>query len=172
MANVLFDSESADRGELRVSSVPFDFDILLGECASFYRTYAAQKRISLDVDGPLPPMRALGDPARVLQILDNIFYNAVKFTPASGRIVVGLSPSAEKGFVTATISDTGSGFSKAALKELSGDATVPPRLDPQARIGMGLKICRRLVAVQGGKLDLSSEPGKGTVVGISLPSAD
>jgi signal transduction histidine kinase len=171
MANTLFDVEAAEKGELRIVPVPFDFDSLLVECASFYRPYAAQKRVDLDVVSPLPSMRALGDPVRVLQIFDNLLYNAVKFTPADGNIRIG-SGSAEKGFVTATISDTGNGLPKSAIKELLSDTpSGSEKPDEHARMGMGLTICRRLIAQQNGRLGMTSEPGKGTIVSVSLPAA-
>jgi signal transduction histidine kinase len=171
MAGTLFDYEAAEKGELRVIPVPFDYDTLLRECAEFYRPYAAQKRVDLDVDSPLPPMRALGDPARVLQIFDNILYNAVKFTPADGRIRIRSGPS-EKGFVTALVSDTGEGMPKALIKELMGDSTGTAKKDQTARLGMGLSICKRLVDHQHGKFGLSCGAGGGTTVSISLPAAD
>jgi signal transduction histidine kinase len=171
MANTLFDVEAAEKGELKIVPVAFDFDSLLVECASFYRPYAAQKRVDLDVETPLPLMRALGDPARVLQIFDNLLYNAVKFTPSEGNIRIGSTPS-EKGFVTATITDTGNGLPKSAIKELMSDTPGSAAHDETARLGMGLTICRRLIAQQNGRLGMTSEPGKGTVVSISLPSAD
>jgi signal transduction histidine kinase len=171
MANTLFDVEAAEKGELRVSAVPFDFDTLLKECAEFYRPYAAQKRVDLDVDVPLPAMRALGDPARVLQIFDNILYNAVKYTPGNGTIRIG-GDRRDKKYVTATIRDTGSGLPKSMVKELRGDTPVSVRKDSDARIGMGLHICRRLVSAQNGLFDLMSEPGVGTTVSISLPVAE
>jgi signal transduction histidine kinase len=107
----------------------------------------------------------------MLQIFDNLLYNAVKFTPADGSIRIGVAPP-EDGFVTATITDTGAGIPKTALKEMMGDGPVPVRKDPVGRIGLGLGICRRLIALQGGRLGLASEPGKGTVVSVSLPAAE
>jgi signal transduction histidine kinase len=171
MANTLFDVEAAEKGELRIVPVPFDYDMLIRESASFYRPYAAQKRVDLDVELPLPEMRALGDPARVLQIFDNLLYNAIKFTPADGRIRLG-GDTREKGFVTARITDTGSGLTKTMIKELLEDEHGSSKKDQTGRVGMGLSICKRLVANQNGKLGLSSKPGVGTTVSISLPSAE
>ncbi len=171
MASMLFDVEAAEKGELRIQAVPFDYDALLRECATFYRPYAAQKRVDLDVDSRLPSMRAIGDPARVLQIFDNILYNAVKFTPAEGVVRIG-GGAVEAGFVTATIRDTGSGLPTAMIKEILGDAPMTTKKDEHARLGMGLTICRRLVASQNGRFGLVSQPGEGTTVSISLPAAD
>lgn len=170
MACTLFDVEASERGELRVAAVPFDYDALLRECAAFYRPYAAQKRVDLDIEDPLPPMRAVGDPARVLQIFDNLLYNAVKFTPADGRIrIEGRTP--ETGYVTAVVRDTGKGLPRSLVKELNSDSgNFPTKQDPDARIGMGLAICRRLVACQNGIFRLDSEQNRGTSVSISLPA--
>ncbi len=171
MAATLFDVESAEKGELHIIPIPFDFDTMLRECASFYRPYAAQKRVDLDVEPGLPSIRALGDPARVLQIFDNVLYNAVKFTPADGAIRIGCGTTGD-GYVTATVTDTGIGISKEMIKEVLGEVPVAQKKDQHARVGLGLTICRRLIANQNGRFGLSSGPGKGTTISISLPSAD
>ncbi|HEY5996723.1 MAG TPA: ATP-binding protein, partial [Candidatus Deferrimicrobiaceae bacterium] len=77
-----------------------------------------------------------------------------------------------EGFVTATITDTGRGLPKSAIKELISDTPPTPSKNEHARLGMGLTICRRLIAQQNGRLDLESEPGKGTVVSVALPASD
>lgn len=168
MAGMLLDFEAAEKGEIRIEPRPFDLSALLDESAAFYRPYAAQKRVDLDIEAPLPAMRAFGDAGRVAQILDNLLYNAVKFTPADGRIRIG-GQAQDGEYVTAWIRDTGAGIHKAMRKDLLGETVASDRKGGQARVGLGLTICQRLVEIQNGKLQIESAPGKGTQVFLSLP---
>jgi signal transduction histidine kinase len=168
MSATLLDYEAAERGALRIRSRGFDLTELLKECISFYRPYAEQKQVVMDMEGEVPPLTVLGDPERVIQVLENLLYNAVKFTPTKGEIRVGAR--AEDGKVaTIWVRDTGIGIPKKLQEKIFSDGG--DRLDKDAgtRIGFGLVICRRLIEIQNGKIWLESTPGKGTVVSFSLP---
>jgi signal transduction histidine kinase len=168
MSNTLLDYEAAERGELLVEKKEFRIDKLLQECASFYRPYAQQKRVAITLEEDLPRLSAKGDPDRVFQVLDNLLYNAIKFTPPKGEIRLGARPDGE-GFAMVWIHDTGLGIPKSQLETIFADSQIIARQDPNARMGLGLSICRKLLAMQNGKIWLESEPGKGTKVIFSLP---
>lgn len=170
MANTLMDYEAADKGELRIETKEFELNVLLKECVSFYRPYAKQKRINVCIEGgELPAIKAKGDPGRVMQILDNLLYNAVKFTPTNGEIRVGARYEAGKS-VTVWVHDTGIGIKKSMLEKIFKEKQIVAKKDTNARIGLGLNICRKLLESQTGKIWLESEPGKGTKVFFSLPA--
>ncbi len=168
MSVTLLDYEAAERGALRLNSRGFDLTELLKECLSFYRPYAEQKDVDMDMEGEVPPLTVLGDPERVIQVLENLLYNAVKFTPPKGEIRVGAR--AEDGKVaTIWVRDTGIGIPKKVQKAIFSDAGGRLDKDAGARIGFGLLICRRLIEIQNGKIWLESTPGTGTMVSFSLP---
>ncbi len=168
MANTLLDYEATERGEIRIQTKHFELDTLLQECAAFYRPYAGQKRVRISLEGELPRLKAKGDSERVLQILDNLLYNAIKFTPPNGEIRIGAR--AEDGkFVTFWIQDTGVGIPKSQLEKIFTEKQIVASKDASARIGLGLSICRKLIEIQNGKIWLESAPGKGTKVFLSLP---
>lgn len=169
MAATLLDFYAAERGELKLDTRTFDLSSLLAECVSFYRPYAEQKRVRLDLDGSLPRLRAKADPDRVMQVLDNILYNSIKFTPADGEIRVGARE--EDGQCsTVWVRDTGEGVPKEIERKILRGEAPGARLDGSARLGLGLSICRKLIEVQNGKIWLESLPGEGTQVFFSLPS--
>ncbi len=168
MASTLLDYEAARRGQLRIQAKPFDLNSLLQECAVFYRPYAEQKRVRISVEEGMPRLKAKGDSDRVLQILDNLLYNAIKFTPPDGEIRLGARAVDEKS-VTAWIQDSGAGIPKSQLENIFTETRGIDSRDADARIGLGLNICRKLLEVQNGKIWLESEPGKGTKVLFSLP---
>jgi len=168
MSSTLLDYEAAERGTLRVISQGFDMTELLKECVSFYRPYAEQKQIVMDMDGEVPLLTVLGDPGRVMQVLENLLYNAVKFTPPKGEIRVGAR--ADDGKVaTIWVRDTGIGISKKMQETIFSDTSSGSDKDAVARMGLGLIICRRLIEIQNGKIWLESTPGQGTVVSFSMP---
>lgn len=168
MAATLLDFDAAEKGELRLDMKPFDLNALLTECVSFYRPYAEQKRVRMDLEAGLPRLRVKADPARVMQVLDNILYNSIKATPAEGEIRVGARQEDGKSAIV-FVRDTGGGMPKEVEKKvLTGDAS-GARNDGTARLGLGLTICRKLIEVQNGRIWLESEPGEGTQVFFSLP---
>jgi two-component system, sensor histidine kinase len=168
MASTILDYEAAQRGQLRIESRSFELNSLLQECAVFYRPYAEQKRVRISVEDGLPRLNARGDSERVQQILDNLLYNAIKFTPPNGEIRIGAR--AEEGkFVTFWIQDTGVGIPKSQLEKIFSKNQIVASKDASARIGLGLSICRKLIEIQNGKIWLESAPGKGTKIFLSLP---
>ncbi len=168
MASTLLDYEAAERGELKISCTRFPIDALLRECAAFYRPYAQQKNVDLDVEDRIPQLAVFADAARVTEVLDNLLYNAVKFTPPGGLIRIGAAAE-DEGSVAIWVRDTGPGIAKGVLKKIFDRAKIAERKDGNGRIGLGLSISKKLVESQGGKIWMESEPGKGTKVTLSLP---
>jgi signal transduction histidine kinase len=169
MAATLLDYEASETGVLKINRKTFELDALLAESVSFYQPHAEQKNLSLGLEAIPSPLMAKGDPDRVMQILDNLLYNAIKFTPAKGEIRVGAK--AEDGkFATVWIRDSGLGISDEILKKMLDRKAIPAKKDGDARFGLGLSICKRLIEVQNGKIWIESRPGVGSVVYFSLPA--
>ena len=113
------------------------------------------------------------DHLRVKQILINLLGNAVKFTPAKGRVGFNAAPAGE-GFVRLTISDNGVGMSisdiETAIRPFGQvDAGFNKRHEGT---GLGLPISAALAKLHGGNLTINSEKGKGTRVTVFLPVHD
>jgi signal transduction histidine kinase len=104
-----------------------------------------------------------------MEILDNLVYNALKFTPSRGTI--RLSGKKEEGFAVICVSDSGAGIPKEKLPKIFDQGDIVATLDSNARLGLGLTICKRLVEAQKGKIRIDSDPGKGTQVHFSLPAS-
>ena len=169
MSATLLDYEAAERGELLIRSREFDLNTLLTECISFYRPFAEQKHVVMDLEEEVPSLTVRGDPGRVMQVMDNLLYNAVKFTPPRGEIRIG-ARSDDGTTATVWVRDTGIGIPKKVQEKLfGGDSVSVADMEGSARIGLGLAICRKLIEVQNGKIWLESAPDKGTKVFFSLP---
>jgi signal transduction histidine kinase len=167
MTGTLLDYEAAESGSIRLDIRPFPLVDMLEDCVAFYRPYAEQKQIHLVLEGDSRDVTVAGDRGKVMEILDNLLYNALKFTPSQGTI--RLSGKMEDGTALISVSDSGAGIPKEKLRNLLDQGNIVATLDSNARLGLGLTICKRLVEAQKGKIRIDSVPGKGTQVHFSLP---
>jgi len=104
----------------------------------------------------------------VQRLLLNLLSNAMKFTPKGGHITVRLEPTEE--WVDLTVADTGQGISQELLPTLFDRYRHVGRLDPEAHgLGLGLPICRHIMAGHSGELFAVSAEGQGTVVTARFP---
>jgi signal transduction histidine kinase len=168
MSATLLDYEAAERGNLRISTKEFELVELLKERISFYRVYAEQKQVVVDLEDQVSPLTVQGDPELVVQVLDNLLFNAVKFTPPNGEIRVGARPENGK-IATIWVRDNGIGIPKKVQEKIFEIAGSGSDRDGSTQLGLGLVICRKLIEAQNGKIWLESTPGEGTVVSFSLP---
>jgi signal transduction histidine kinase len=168
MSSTLLDYEAAESGSIHLDIRPFPLSDTLKDCVAFYRPYAEQKKVHLVLEGNPRGVTVSGDRGKVMEILDNLLYNALKFTPSEGTI--RLSGRKEDGFAVICVSDSGAGIPKEKLRKLFDPGDMVATLDSHARLGLGLTICKRLVEAQQGKIRIDSVPGKGTQVHFSLPA--
>src|SRR5512141_864806 len=169
MSSTLLDYEAAEAGSIRLDIRPFPLADTLRDCVAFYRPYAEQKKIQLVLERVSRDVTIAGDRGKVMEILDNLLYNALKFTPSQGTI--RLSGKREDGFAVISVSDSGTGISKEKIRKIFDKEDMVAPLDSHARLGLGLTICKRLVEAQKGEIRIDSDPGKGTQVHFSLPVA-
>ncbi|MDR7040118.1 two-component system cell cycle sensor histidine kinase PleC [Methylobacterium sp. BE186] len=130
---------------------------------------ARAKSLAISVDLS-PGLRLLADERALQQILVNLMQNAVKFTPAEGRLMVRARSSGDH--VHLYIEDSGIGIPKAALPKLGAPfAQVETNLTRSHNgSGLGLAIARSMAELHGGSLRIRSEEGLGTVVLVRLPA--
>ena len=130
---------------------------------------AASKSIQLDVQIDNAPLLD-ADKVRFREILFNLLSNALKFTPAGGRVLVDTAP-AEPGFCCFRVQDTGvgipGGHEEAIFDKFYqvGSTTKGVR----EGTGLGLTITRHLVELHGGRIWVRSEPGKGSCFSFTIP---
>lgn len=124
--------------------------------------------LSAEADPGLPEVEV--DPDRMAQVLGNLLDNALRHTPAGGR--VDCRASAADGAVTFTITDTGPGITPQDLPNIferfyRSDAS---RQRDGGGSGLGLAIARSLVEAHGGRLWAESPPGTGARLCVTLPA--
>ncbi|MGV3723675.1 MAG: sensor histidine kinase, partial [Actinomycetota bacterium] len=162
----------ADGGQLRIRSEPVELKPLLLETAD---TLEQPHGPRLEVELPERPVLANGDPVWLSSIMRNLVENAIRHTPAGGCVT--LSAEQQNGSTAIRVTDTGEGIDAEHLPHLTerfyrADAA-RSRSGSGSRggTGLGLAIVRTLVEAQQGTFEITSEPGRGTVATVWLPSA-
>ncbi|MBV9525163.1 MAG: PAS domain-containing sensor histidine kinase, partial [Candidatus Dormibacteraeota bacterium] len=135
------------------------------------RPLAEDKEVAIDIEVSPGTPDILGDASRLGQVVRNLVHNAIKFTPAGGRIDVRASPG-DEGSVVIVCRDTGVGIAPTDLQrvfERFWKADSSRQRDGEGS-GLGLAIVRHVVEAHGGSVSVESEPRKGTEFTVRLPA--
>jgi PAS domain S-box-containing protein len=160
-----------DDHRLRMLRESLDLEAVCRTVVDDLRLGARRRAITLTfAGGDAPPV--VGDLHRVVQVLENIVTNALKFTRAGGRVDISIADHGAMGVVE--VRDTGVGVSVEEKERLFERLYRSPRAiaEQVPGAGLGLSIARAIVEAHGGWIDLQSELGVGTVVRVALPHPD
>ncbi|MBF9144103.1 sensor histidine kinase [Hymenobacter properus] len=157
----------AQRGELTAHPEPLPAAALLAEAAELYRPAAEAAGVALHV-APDATGHLLADRNMTRAVLRNLISNALRATDPGGSITLATA-TAEAGFGSLLVRDTGEGMSEAQLHRLLGPA--PVSVGRSGVAGFGLRLSQTFARVQGGRLMLHSRLSEGTTAVLSLPVA-
>jgi signal transduction histidine kinase len=109
------------------------------------------------------------DPDRIAQVVGNLLENALRYTPSGGRVRIGLS--GDDRYASITVSDTGPGIEPEDLPHIFERLYVTQRYRPvrPEGSGLGLSIVKELVEAMAGSTTVTSAPGEGTEVVVTVP---
>ena len=157
--------EFARPSELKLK--PTDLNQLLEHSVRLVRQDAETKGIEINLmkDASLP--KALLDPDRFSQCLLNLYLNAIQAMEAGGRLSVKGSMSGPEKTLRITVTDTGKGIERNSLQKIFD----PYFTTKPSGTGLGLAIVHKIVEAHKGRIEVRSNPGKGTVFTISIPAA-
>jgi signal transduction histidine kinase/ActR/RegA family two-component response regulator len=170
----ILDLSRVEAGKLGIRSEPFSPAEVVAQAAELFAPACRQAGLELShYVSPDVPGEVMGDPARVHQILNNLLGNAIKFT-VSGSVGVEVHPlppgPAGQIRLLFAVDDTGLGIEMEkldALFEPFTQASEGFRREFQGA-GLGLAICKRLMELMGGEINMMSEQGLGTSVHFCL----
>ena len=166
----LMDTSRITSGKLRLQPGRVDLPVLVRDAIDTVLPAAEARGVTITSD--LDPAAGVvsADPDRLRQVFWNLLTNAVKFTPAGGRVDVGLWRRKEQ--IEVRVTDTGQGIDPAFVPHVfdafrQGDGSSTRR---HGGLGLGLAICKQLVELHGGTIRAESPgPGRGATFTVLLP---
>jgi len=168
LVNDLLDVARVEAGRAEVHRRPTDLREVVREVATLMhpRIDDKQQRLQLDLPDELPP--ALADPARIRQVLTNLLTNAHLYTDKGGRLAVGVRAAGR--YVALDVADDGRGMTDDEARH-AFDRFYRAGAGDGSGTGLGLAIVQSLVELHDGRIDLATEPGRGSRFTVLIPQA-
>ena len=167
----LLDVSQADAGLLNLRPQQLDAAEVVRDTLETHRQAAVSAGLELAYQGPQNTLNQFLDRDKLVQMVTNLLGNAIKYTPAGGKVKVVLEVTGDQDTLRIEVRDNGPGMdrltSERAMQPFHRSETAAKSLVPGA--GLGLHITKRLAEAHGGRLGLESKLGLGTLVWIELP---
>jgi signal transduction histidine kinase len=169
LINDILDLSKIEAGRMELELSDFHLPTALDSALTLVRERAGRRSIALQlsVDERLGQIQA--DERKVRQVVLNLLSNAIKFTPEGGRIEVLAAP--KGGVVEVSVTDTGVGIApedqEAVFEEFRQVGTADKKVEGT---GLGLTLCRKFVALHGGRIWVKSQLGAGSTFTFTIPN--
>jgi PAS domain S-box-containing protein len=156
---LIFHQEDADPGEISKEAV------------ESMKAWASSKGVNLSIRCEPGAKKIYADKRRTVQVLINLISNSIKFTPASGAIEVSVDSGrdAMENFTFFSVKDTGCGIKKEDQAKIFEKFVQVASGEKVGGTGLGLAITKAMVVMQGGKITVDSEPGRGATFRVAMP---
>ncbi|HTK31333.1 MAG TPA: ATP-binding protein [Candidatus Saccharimonadaceae bacterium] len=172
MIDDILDAGRAEGGRLSVAPECTSLADVIGYTATTLQGAARDKHITLSFDVPSDLPTAYADPKRLRQVLIILLDNAIKFTPANGVVMIRTCVHPiDPRMLLVEVEDSGCGIALDSTEKIFDRLYRVASTSDEGRrgLGLGLFICRELVTQQGGRIWVTSDPGKGSVFSFTLP---
>jgi signal transduction histidine kinase len=171
MIETFLNVERLSAGQMDLKRAPFELPELAAACLERARPLAERKNIRIAA-GELPEARLEGDRELMEYAIYNLLNNAVKYSPAGTE--VALFAECRDGVLRLSVKDQGIGMEKEEIRKIFQKFYRTRRAQESgiSGTGIGLSIVEQIVSHHGGKIEVTSEPGKGSCFTVVLPAGD
>jgi len=166
MLNTLMDISEAESGTMQLRREPVALADVVARAIDIYHDVADAKGVALVADAA-DAVVVTADRTRLEQVAANLIDNAVKYTPAGGRVQVEVRRADDAAVLR--VSDTGPGVPTDELPRIFDRLFRGDRSRAERGLGLGLSLVKAVVEAHGGTVDVVSEPGRGSVFTVALP---
>ncbi len=174
LINQVLDLSKLESGTMHLQLVQGDVVGFVKYLVESFQSYAEGKRIALSFEAALPQLHIAYDREKLQAIVSNLISNAIKFTPAGGRVAVHLSainPPSAATQIHIRVSDTGVGIPEEKQPHIFDRFYQVDNSETRTGegTGIGLALVRELVKLMGGDIAVESRSGTGAAFSVTLP---
>jgi signal transduction histidine kinase len=166
MLKTLMDISEAEAGTLKLNREHFSLNQIIQDVAELYQIVAEEKKISLKI-GENQHIQLWADRIRIQQVLANLVDNAIKYTPDRGTVEVSARPEGDQAIVT--VRDNGMGIPADELPKIWDRLYRGDKSRSQKGLGLGLSLVKAVVQAHQGRVEVASQPDKGSRFTVTLP---
>jgi len=168
MINDLLDLSKIEAGKMELKKARTDLAALIHNVMQTFAGWFREKNIAVGLDLPAAPLELELDADKITQVLNNLLGNALKFTPAMGRISVAVKA---ENPVEVSVADTGPGIEAGDMARIFNkfEQVGSHKRNGAAGTGLGLPLAKEMVEKHGGRIWVKSEINKGSVFIFTLP---
>ena len=166
MLNTLMDITEAESGMMQLKREPANLDQLVREVVELYDFVAEEKQIQVTTELPTP-CSAPVDVIRMRQVFANLLDNAIKYTPAGGRVTI--TGREDSHCVVVTFRDTGVGIAPEEQEKIWARLYRGDKSRSQRGLGLGLSLVKAMVEAHQGQVSVTSKVGEGSEFAVVLP---
>jgi len=160
------------KSQMQSSSIKLqaiDLTAIINDVINILHLQAVSKQITVK-NKIKKTIAVFADMDMVQLVLRNLVSNAIKFTPEKGQITICAED--QDSFIKISIEDTGIGISEDQIAQIYENIYYTTKgTASEAGTGLGLMLCKEFIIKNGGRLNISSKPGKGSVFSFTLPKA-
>lgn len=167
MVNAILDISEAETGVMKLDLEILDVTALIEKVVDIYQYVAEEKNIIIRINSP-DGFHVKADRTRISQVIANLLDNAIKYTPEGHQI--DIKSSSRDGEVAIAVKDTGLGIPGEDLPRIWDRLYRCDQSRSEKGLGLGLSLVRAVILAHNGRVEVSSEPGKGSTFTIYLPA--
>lgn len=170
LVNDLLDVERMEAGRMEMRFGTYSLKHLIDASLDMVRAFADEQKVTVEV-GEIVDADVLADLDRMVQVLQNLLANAIKFSP-KGEVVT-ISSSLEPGFVKVNVTDRGAGIAESDIAQIFDRfrQVAPSKTGVKGGTGLGLAICKAILEQHNGTVGVESQVGKGSTFWFRIPGA-
>jgi heavy metal sensor kinase len=166
MINTMLMISKTESGVFAIASEEVDLSAVVRQACELFGPAAEDKRVTLHCDTP-DGVRLTGDTPMIQRMLSNLLDNAIKYTPPGGRVEI--TTVRKNGDVVIGVQDTGAGISAEEVPRIWDRLYRGDKSRNEKGLGLGLSLVRAVVQAHGGTVEVTSQPGEGSMFSILVP---
>ncbi len=166
MLKILMDISEAETGTMKLNLAPIQLADLIRDVAGLYQVIAEEKKVTL-LATPPQNLELQADRARLEQALANLIDNAIKYTPAGGRVEVTACQQDQEAIIR--VKDNGIGIPAAEIPRIWERLYRGDKSRSQKGLGLGLCLVKAVIQAHHGRVEVESAPEQGSEFSVHLP---